>query len=151
MEGLRPWREAEKAEGVAADDLPELGRRGTEGFEEAPSVAWKIKGKVPWAGRVHAGEGKILQKHSKLLVVGGLILRCWRCWDFWRSVGDGNRGFGPSGGSGGETEGKLNVIAVGDHIGAGRAGPEPSGAIDEEAGADTPGHGITAGRKGPGF
>jgi len=65
-------------------------------------------------------------------------------------VGDGNRGFGPSGGGCGKAEGKLDVVAVGDHIGAGRAGAEPSGAIDEEAGSDTPGHGITGGRKGAG-
>ena len=65
-------------------------------------------------------------------------------------MGDGNRGLGPSGGGGRETEGKLDVVAVGDHIGARRAGAEPSGAIDEEAGSDTPGHGITGGRKGAG-
>ena len=76
---LESWGNAEEAEGVAADDLPEVGWRGTEGFEEAPSVAWKIEGKVTGVGRSHAGEGEILQKHSELLVVGGLILRRWRC------------------------------------------------------------------------
>ena len=100
------------------------------------------------AGRSHAGEGEILQKHSEFFVVGGLILRCRRCGEFWRGVGDGNRGLGPSGGGCREAEGKLDVVAVGDHIGAGRTGAEPSGAIDEETGADTPGHGITGSRKG---
>lgn len=105
---------------------------------------------MPRAGRGHAGEGEILQKHSELLVVGGLILRCRLCGEFWRSVDDGNRGFGPSGGSSGQPEGKLNVVAVGDHIGAGWTSAKPSGAFDEETGADTPGHGITGGRKGTG-
>jgi hypothetical protein len=148
--GLRPWREAEKTEGVAADDLPEVGWRGAEGFKEASGIPWKIEGKMTGAGRSHAGKGEILQKHSELLVMGGLILRCRLCGEFWRSVGDGNRGFGPSGESGGEAEGKLDVVAVGDHIGAGRTGAKPSGAFDEETGADTPGHGITGGRKGTG-
>jgi len=66
-------------------------------------------------------------------------------------VGDGNRWFSPSGGGCGKAEGKLDVVAVGDHIGAGRTCAEPSGAIDEDAGADTPGHGITGGRKGTGY
>ena len=65
-------------------------------------------------------------------------------------MGDGNRGFGPSGEGCGKAEGKLDIVAVGDHIGAGRAGAKPSGAIDEETGADAPGHGITGGRKGAG-
>ena len=60
MGGLRPWREAEKTEGVAADDLPEVGWREAEGFEEAPSVPWKVEGEVSGAGRGHAGEGEIL-------------------------------------------------------------------------------------------
>ena len=71
MEGLGPWRNAEEAKGVPADDLPEVSWRGAEGFEEAPSVARKVKGKVTRAGRSHAGEGEILQKHSEFLVVGG--------------------------------------------------------------------------------
>jgi hypothetical protein len=57
---LGPWGNAEEAEGVAADDLPEVSWRGAEGFEEAPSVARKVKGKVTGAGRSHAGEGEIL-------------------------------------------------------------------------------------------
>jgi len=148
VEGLGPWRNAEEAKGVPADDLPEVSWRGAEGFEEASGVPRKVEGKVTGAGRSHAGEGEILQKHSKLLVVGGWILRCWRFGEFWRSVGDGNRGLGPSCGGCGKAEGKFDVVAVGNHIGAGRTGAEPSGAIDEEAGADTPGHGITGRRKG---
>jgi len=142
------WREPQKTEGVAADELDCIGQGVAKGFKEAAGVAWKIKGEVTGAGRGYAGEGEILQKYSKLLVVGGLILRGRRCGEFWRSVGDGNRGFSPSGGGCGKAEGKLDVVAVGDHIGAGRAGTEPGGAIDEETGADTPGHGITGGRKG---
>ena len=72
MEESGPWRNAEEAEGVAADDLPEVSWRGAEGFKEAPGIPWKIEGKVTGAGRSHAGEGEILQKHSKLLVVGGI-------------------------------------------------------------------------------
>jgi len=63
-------------------------------------------------------------------------------------VGDGDGGFGPSGGSGGEAEGKFDVVAVGDHIGAGWASAEPSRAIGEEARADTPGHGVACGGEG---
>jgi hypothetical protein len=148
-EKLGSWRNAKEAESIAADDLPEVGWREAEGFEEAPSVPWKVEGEVSGAGRGDASEGEILQKHSELLVVGG-VLWCWCCWEFWRSVRDDNRGFGPSGGSGGQAERKLDVVAVGDHIRARRAGAEPSGVIDEEAGADTPSHGITGGRKGTG-
>jgi len=65
-------------------------------------------------------------------------------------VGDSDGGFGPSWGGGGEAEGKFNVVAVGDHIGAGWASAEPSGAIGEEAGADAPGHGVACGGEGAG-
>ena len=67
-----------------------------------------------------------------------------------RSVGDGDGGFGPSGGSGREAEGKFDVVPVGDHVGAGWASAEPSGAIGEEAGADAPGHGVASGGEGSG-
>ena len=60
-------------------------------------------------------------------------------------MGDGDGWFGPSGGGGGEAEGKLDVVAVSDHVGAGWASTEPSGAIGEEARADAPGHGVTCG------
>jgi hypothetical protein len=72
VEESGPWRNAEEAEGVAADDLPEVGWRGAEGFKEASGIPWKIEGKVTGAGRSHAGEGEILQKHSEFLVVGGI-------------------------------------------------------------------------------
>jgi hypothetical protein len=52
-------------------------------------------------------------------------------------------GFSPGGGGGGEAEGKFDVVAVCDHIGPRRAGSKPSRAIDEEAGADAPGHGVS--------
>ena len=67
-----------------------------------------------------------------------------------RSVGDGDGGFGPSGGGGGEAEGKFDVVAVGDHVGAGWASAEPSGAIGEETRADAPGHGVASGGEGSG-
>ena len=66
------------------------------------------------------------------------------------SVGDGDGWFGPSGGSGGEAEGKFDVVAVSDHIGAGWASAEPSGAIGKKAGADAPGHGVASGGEGAG-
>ncbi len=65
-------------------------------------------------------------------------------------MGDGDGGFGPSGGGGGEAEGKFDVVPVGDHVGAGWTSAEPSGAIGEEAGADAPGHGIACGGEGTG-
>jgi hypothetical protein len=65
-------------------------------------------------------------------------------------VGDGHRGFGPSGGGGGEAEGKFNIVAVGNHIGAGRSGAEPRLFLNEEAGTDAPGHRVTRGGEGTG-
>jgi hypothetical protein len=65
-------------------------------------------------------------------------------------VGDGDRGFGPSGGGGGEAKGKFDVVAVGDHVGAGWASAKPSGAIGEEAGPDAPSHGVACGGEGAG-
>ena len=55
-------------------------------------------------------------------------------------MNDGDGGLSPGGGEGGKAEGKFNIVAVGNHIGAGRSGAKPSGAIDEEAGTDAPGH-----------
>jgi len=78
VEELGPWRNAEEAEGVAADDLPKVGWRGAEGFKEASGIPWKIEGEVTGAGRSHAGEGEVLQKHSELLVVGGI--------EFWAAA-----------------------------------------------------------------
>ena len=65
-------------------------------------------------------------------------------------MGDGDGWFGPSREGGGEAEGKLDVVAVGDHVGAGWASAEPSGAIGKKAGADAPGHGIASGGEGSG-
>lgn len=65
-------------------------------------------------------------------------------------MSDSDGGFGPSGGGGGEAEGKLDVVAVGDHVGAGWASTEPSGAIGEETRADAPGHGVASGGEGAG-
>ena len=65
-------------------------------------------------------------------------------------MGDGHRGFGPGGGGGGEAEGKFNIVAVGNHIGAGRTGAKPRLFLNEEAGTDAPGHRVTRGGEGTG-
>ena len=64
------WREAEEAEGVAADDFNNIGWGEAECLEEAAGVTRKIKREVSWAWGVDAGEGKVLKEHSELLVVG---------------------------------------------------------------------------------
>ncbi len=133
-------------------------------MEEAAGVTRKIKGEVSWAWGVDAGEGEILKEHAEFLVVGlcgGASSFVPQERDFgghvgggprsgrW-GVGDGDGWFGPSGGGGGEPEGKFDVVPVGDHVGAGWASAEPSGAIGEEAGADAPGHGVASGGEGAG-
>lgn len=158
------WWEAEEAEGVAADDFENIGWGEAECLEEAAGIARKIEGEVSWAWGVNAGEGEVLKEHAKFFSVGlcgGASSFVPQGRDFggrvggrarsgrW-SVGDGDGWFGPSGGGGGEAEGKLDVVAVGDHVGAGRASAEPSGAISEEARADAPGHGVASGGKGAG-
>ena len=133
-------------------------------MEEAAGVTRKIKGEVSWAWGVDAGEGEVLKEHAKFFSVGlcgGASSFVPQGRDFgghvggrarsgrW-SVGDGDGGFGPSGGGGGEAEGKFDVVAVGDHVGAGWASAEPSGAIGKKAGADAPGHGVASGGEGAG-
>jgi hypothetical protein len=137
--------EAEEAEGVAADDFKNIGWGEAECLEEAASVARKIKGKVSWAWGVDASEGEVLKEHAKFFVVGlggGASSFVPQVRDFgghvgggprsgrW-GVGDGDGGFGPSGEGGGEAKGKFDVVAVGDHVGAGWASSEPSGSIGE--------------------
>ena len=158
------WWEAEEAEGVAADDFKNIGWGEAECLEEAAGVTRKIKGEVSWAWGVDAGEGEVLKEHAKFFVVGlggGASSFVPQVRDFgghvgggprsgrWR-VGDGDGGFGPSGGGGGEAEGKFDVVAVGDHVGAGWASAEPSGSIGEETRADAPGHGVASGGEGAG-
>ena len=119
---------------------------------------------MSWAWGVDAGEGEVLKEHAEFFVVGlcgGASSFVPQGRDFggrvggrprsgrW-SVGDGDGWFGPSGGSGGEAEGKFDVVPVGDHVGAGWTSAKPSGAIGEEAGADTPGHGVACGGEGAG-
>ena len=137
--------EAEEAEGVAADDFKNIGWGEAECLEEAAGVTRKIKGEVSWAWGVDAGEGEVLKEHAELLVVGlcgGASSFVPQGRDFGghvggrprsgrRSVGDSDGWFGPSGGSGREAEGKFDVVPVGDHVGAGWASAEPSGAIGE--------------------
>jgi len=66
-------------------------------------------------------------------------------------VDDGDGGFGPGGGGGGEAEGEFDVVAKGQHVGAGWAGAEPSFFGDQQTRADAPGHRVAAGRQGAGF
>ena len=161
--GLAGW-EAEEAEGVAADDFKNIGWGEAECLEEAAGVTRKIKGEVSWAWGVDAGEGEVLKEHAKFFSVGlcgGASSFVPQGRDFgghvggrprsgrWR-VGDSDGGFGPGGGSGGEAEGKFDVVAVGDHVGAGWASAEPSRAIGEETRADAPGHGVASGGEGSG-
>jgi len=63
----------------------------------------------------------------------------------------GDGGDGPGGGSGGEAKGEFNVVAKGQHVGAGRASAEPGRAIDEQAWTNAPGHRIAAGCQGSGL
>ena len=109
--------------------------------------------------RGNAGKGEVLQEGAEFFVVGGVSGR-WPSFapnladsggassfvplvrDFGGHVGgrprggrgsvnDCNGGLSPGGGGGGQAEGKFNIVAVGNHIGAGRAGSKPSGALDE--------------------
>ena len=66
------WREAEEAEGVAADDFKNIGWGEAECLEEAAGVTRKIKGEVSWAWGVDAGEGKVLKEHAEFFVVAHL-------------------------------------------------------------------------------
>ena len=155
-------REAEEAEGVAADDFKNIGWGEAECLEEAAGVPRKIEGKVSWAWGVDAGEGEVLKEHAKFFSVGGVVRKVallrqgfgghvgGRPRSGRWSVGDVDGGFGPSGGGGGEAEGKFDVVPVGDHVGAGWTSAKPSGAIGEEAGPDAPGHGVASGGEGSG-
>jgi len=62
----------------------------------------------------------------------------------------GDGGFGPGGGSGREAEGEFDVVAEGQHVGAGWAGAEPSFFGDQQTRADAPGHRVAAGFQGSG-
>jgi hypothetical protein len=63
----------------------------------------------------------------------------------------GDGGFGPGGGGGGEAKGEFDVVAEGEHVGAGRSGAEPGFFIDEQTGADAPGHRVASGGQGAGL
>ncbi len=63
-------REAEEAEGVAADEFENIGWGEAECLEEAAGVTRKIEGKVSWAWGVYASEGEVLKEHAKFFSVG---------------------------------------------------------------------------------
>ncbi len=105
---------------------------------------------MPRAWRDDAGEGEILEENTEFLVmcvIGG----GWKAGSGRRIVDDSDGGVGPRGGGGGETERKFDVVAEGQHVRTRRPSTKPSLLVDQQTGAETPGHRVATGRQSLSF